>query len=98
MYNAFVFYRFKPEKLEEAKNIWQQGILGKIKEQPGFIRVQFYSKENGQAIALGSWETQEHAQAFMRTGVFADIKDSFGECLLEAPNPEEFKLDYFIEK
>ncbi len=54
MYNAFVFYRFKPEKLEEAKNIWEQGVLGKIKAQPGFIRVQFIQKKMVKLLHLAA--------------------------------------------
>jgi len=95
MHNAIMKYSFKPERLEEAVTLWKTGVADKIGRQPGFIRVQFYTQETGEAIAIGSWETKEHAETFMKTGVFADILKTFGDCMQEQPRGGEYNLVYF---
>lgn len=95
MHNAIMKYTFKPERLEEAVQIWKSGVADKIGKQPGFIRVQFYTQPNGEALAIGSWESKEDAENFMKTGVFADILKTFGDCMQEQPRGGEYNLVYF---
>ncbi len=95
MHNAIMKYNFKPERLEEAVRIWKSGVADKIGKQPGFIRVQFYTQPNGEALAIGSWESKEDADTFMKTGVFADIIKTFGDCMQDQPRGGEYSLVYF---
>ncbi|WP_430884635.1 antibiotic biosynthesis monooxygenase family protein [Fusibacter sp. JL216-2] len=97
MYNAVMKYNFKPERLKEAVGIWKTGVADKIAKQPGFIRVQFYTKENGEALAIGTWESKDDADRFMKTGVFADIIKTFGDCMSDQPRGGDYTLEYFEE-
>lgn len=97
MYHAIMKYAFKPEKLQEATKIWEEGVAGGIVNQPGFIRVQFYTEPSGEAIAIGSWESKEHADAFMKTGVFADILKTFEDCMQAQPRGGAYTLEYFAQ-
>lgn len=98
MHNAIMTYHFKPERLEEAITIWQSGVANHIIKQPGFIRVQFYTEASGTAIAIGSWESQAHADAFMKTGVFANLLEAFGACMAQPPRGGQYDLVYFEEQ
>lgn len=95
MYNAIMHYHFKKERMEEAVSLWKSGVADKIGKQPGFVRVQFYTHEDGTAIAIGTWEKREDAENFMKTGVFADLLQTFGDCMAEQPRSKDYELAYF---
>ena len=98
MYNAIIRYNFKPEKIKDAIKLWEDGVYKKITEQEGFIRVQLYSNEDGEVIAIGSWEDKKYADAFMQTGVFKNVLETFNEYLQEIPRNKIFDLEFFQEK
>lgn len=97
MYNAHMVYKFKEGKLEEAVKVWHDAVYNKISEAQGFIRVQLYTREN-EMMAIGTWESKEHAETFMKTGIFKDIMDSFGEFLTDIPKNTSYELRYFESK
>jgi len=97
MYNAQMIYKFKEGKLEEGVSSWKNGVYNKIILAEGFIRVQLYTKEN-EMIAIGSWEDKSFADAFMKTGAFKDIMETFGELLQERPVNSKLELRYFEDK
>lgn len=94
MYTAIMMYHFKPERLVEAFALWRDGVANRITLQPGFIAVQFFHEPGGKAIAIGQWESQSHAEAFMRTGVFADLLKSFDGMMMESPHGGAYTLAY----
>lgn len=94
MYTAIMIYHFVPERLEEAFDLWKGGVANQIGQQPGFVSVQFYHEPGGKAIAIGKWESQQHAENFMRTGVFADLLKLFEGMMTEPPRGGAFTLAY----
>lgn len=85
MYHAIMTYCFKPDAVAEASGIWKEHVAEVIQRQPGFVKVQFYVQAEGTAIAIGSWESAEYAQAFMRTGVFAKLLEALEGFMLKPP-------------
>jgi hypothetical protein len=49
-------------------------------------------------LAIGTWEAKEHAEAFMRTGVFAVLKDQLGPFLAGDPSPRLWTLEAFVTR
>lgn len=98
MYTAIVRYRFRPEALQEAVAIWETDVLSQISRQPGFVRVQLYLREEqGEMMAVGTWEAQANAQAFMQTGVFKRLTEAYAGMLREAPEQGPWEMKHFIE-
>lgn len=97
MYNARMVYQFKEGHLEEGVKIWEEGVYNKISKAEGFIRVQLYTWDDSM-MAIGSWEDKSYADAFMKTGVFKDVMESFGEILELKPMNRAMELKYFEEK
>lgn len=94
MYHAIMTYHFKPERLDDAVELWKSGVAGIIEVQPGFVEVRFYTDASGTAIAIGTWESVEHAQEFMKTGVFADLLKAFEGMMTDLPRGGAFDLIY----
>ena len=97
MHNAQIVYKFKQGQLEEGVKIWEEAVFNKIQEAEGFVRVQLYTRED-EMMAIGTWEEKSFAENFMKTGVFKDIMNSFGDILAEAPANKIYDLRYFESK
>jgi heme-degrading monooxygenase HmoA len=98
MYHAIMTYHFKPEHLESAISLWKSGVASLISKQPGFVDVKFYTDEKGTAIAIGTWESEEYANLFMKTGIFADLLKSFNNMMSDLPRGGAFDLVYSESK
>jgi len=57
-----------------------------------------YVHPDGQVLAIGTWETPEHAQAFMRTGVFKELTDLFAPMMTQPPEQGPWEERHFIQK
>lgn len=88
MYTATMRYYFKPEKMVECIEKWEEDVLEVAEDREGFIRMQFLAKEDGEAMAIGTWSEKEHAEAFMKTGIFKKILDEFKPFMTKEPVPE----------
>ncbi len=99
MYTATMHFKFKDGQLEEGCDIWRREVLDKAKNQPGCVRMQFLTdRDSGAALAMGSWESPEHAQAFMETGVFSRLLNHLQPLLAESPVPQIWNLMYYLEE
>lgn len=85
MYTAIMHYQFHPHHLEAGVKLWLDQVADTIVQQPGFISVQFFHEPSGKAIAIGQWEGQAYAEAYMATGVFAQLLKGYEGMLLEPP-------------
>ena len=95
MHTAMMQYRFVPEQLEEACSIWRQEVLEVAREREGFVRMQLYSRPTGEAIAIGTWGSRDHAEAFMETGVFKKLLARLEGMTVEPPQPSRWDLRSF---
>ncbi|MCG8480812.1 MAG: antibiotic biosynthesis monooxygenase [Spirochaetales bacterium] len=97
MHTAMMQYRFVPERLEEACSIWRREVLDVARGHEGFVRMQLYSQSNGEALAIGTWESHDHAEAFMRTGVFKTLLARLEGMTVDQPIPSRWVLRSFAE-
>lgn len=95
MHTAMMQYRFEPEHLDEACALWQQEVLEVAREHDGFVRMQLYSRRSGEALAIGTWESRDYAEAFMKTGVFAKLLQRLEGMTTERPQPSRWELRSF---
>lgn len=96
MFTAIARYHFKPKCLEAGLKVWEEAVLNRIEEQPGFMGVQVYTQEEGYVMVIGTWEAPEHAQQFMRTGIFKDIVEQLSPYLAETPEQGAWKMRHYI--
>jgi quinol monooxygenase YgiN len=59
--------------------------------------MQLYARPTGEAPAIGTWEAREHAEAFMRTGVFQRLLARLEGLTTEEPQPSRWELRSFAE-
>ena len=95
MHTAMMQYRFVTERLDEACSIWRQEVLDIARGREGFVRMQLYSRPTGEALAIGTWESRDHAEAFMQTGVFKKLSARLEGMTTEQPKPSRWDLRSF---
>jgi hypothetical protein len=94
MYTATMQYQFKAESFDQACEIWKKEILEHAKSQKGFVRMQFLTARP-KALAIGTWEDNLHARAFMETGVFKTLMGRLQEMVTGQPEQAVWDLKYY---
>lgn len=94
MYTATMIYTFREEAFDQACELWRDEILDQAKTQEGFIRMQFLVARP-KALAIGSWEDNLHARAFMQSGAFKRLMEKIGPLISEQPQQAIWDLKYY---
>jgi len=97
MYTATMLYNFKDEAFEAACQLWNDHVLQHARTQPGFVRMQLLTARP-KALAIGTWEDNQHARKFMETGVFKQLMGQLQGMLAEQPQQTIWDLKYFTTK
>jgi len=97
MYTATMLYHFTDDSFDSACETWKNEIIAHARVQPGFVRMQFLVARP-KALAIGTWEDNAHARAFMETGVFTRLMARLQGALKEQPQQSIWDLKYFEEK
>ncbi|MCG8454268.1 MAG: antibiotic biosynthesis monooxygenase [Spirochaetales bacterium] len=98
MHTATMRYSVKKEHLEEFTTIWNERVLKIALDQPGFVRMQLLIRDEGEALAMGTWTNANHAADFMATGVFRDLMTECQKMLTTAPQPTIWTLAGFAAR
>lgn len=91
MYKATMLYDFHPECFQKACELWEQIVFQKAVKQPGLVQMLLLAN-NPSALAIGIWENQSQAMAFMETGVFKDFIAASKEMIRQDPIPSQWKV------
>jgi quinol monooxygenase YgiN len=97
MYTATMLYTFRDEGFDRACEIWRDEILEHARTQEGFVRMQFLTARP-RALAIGTWEDNRHARAFMETGVFKRLMEKLLGLVSEQPQQTIWELEYFASR
>ena len=97
MYTATMVYQFKEESFDQACEIWKSEILDHAQSQRGFVRMQFLAARP-QAMAIGTWEDNLHARAFMETGAFKKLMERLQTMIEGQPRQSIWDLKYFASR
>jgi quinol monooxygenase YgiN len=89
-----MLYHFKDEAFDLACEIWKNEILDHARAQRGFVRMQLLAARP-RAMAIGTWEDNLHARAFMETGVFKRLMERLQTMVAEQPQQTIWDLKYF---
>jgi len=89
-------YIFKPEGFEEGCRLWKELILEKSVHAEGMVRMQFFTASPA-ALAVGTWKEKSYAEAFMKTGVFRELREKIEPLLAEDPRAEHWELAEYRE-
>lgn len=95
MYTATMQYQFKDEDFDQACQIWKNEVLEHARTQEGFVRMQFLTARP-KALAIGTWKDNQHARAFMETGVFKTLMSKLKGMVVRQPEQAIWDLKYYV--
>ena len=94
MYTATMVYPVKDGSMGDFVSIWKEKILDLAVAQKGFVRMQLLQRE-GEAMAMGTWEDKDAAEAFMALGPFKELMADVEGMLDGDPKPTIWSLAAF---
>ena len=93
MYVGVIFYRFKPDSMDDAVKDWEDMVMREAKREIGFIRAEmFINDETGEGLDIGYWDTEEDARRFEEKGLFDLMAEEMKDHMSEKPRREQFKV------
>lgn len=93
MFTAIMKFHFKDELFERGCALWLGIIPDAARNQPGCVQIQFLTSKP-YALAIGTWEKNDYAQEFMKTGIFDRLLATLKETLAEQPEPSVWTTSY----
>ena len=84
MFTATMIFTFKADEYDKGCSLWREMIPDLAIKQRGCIRIQFLQAPP-RAMAIGTWEGEEYATAFMKTGIFDRLLSALSVSLERPP-------------
>jgi len=78
--------------LDTALSIFEESVLPKLREQPGFRGVYVLTTPDGRALLLSFWETAEDADASATTGWYPDTLAEYTTLFRSPPGREHYEV------
>ena len=77
MYVRLTYLNFLPEKIEEAKKIYNNEIVAVVKQQKGNLDCRMLEPidKADDYISMTVWESKEAADAYQASGVYKELVD-----------------------
>lgn len=76
--------------VDEARKIWDEDIMPRLREQKGFLAGYLLVSENrDEGISVGLWETKEDAEAIEKSGFYKEDIKKFAK-FLAPPTQRKF--------
>jgi hypothetical protein len=73
MYARLTTIQIKPDKIDEATDIYRKSIVPAAKSQKGFCRINFFlDRKTGKAVSLALWDCEEDALANERSHYYQE--------------------------
>ncbi len=89
MHAGVVSVQFKPGKVEEAAQIYQDSVVPELRQMRGFEGGYVLTNaETGKGYIISLWESREDAEGFESSGAFREQAAKF-EDVLEGPPSRE---------
>ena len=92
MYVGVILYRFKPEDVDKALQVWREMVLPEAKKQAGFINAEMFAdKVTGRAMDIGYWQTEADADNFEKSGAYGFLLTALSDYLEVKPSRMKFQ-------
>ena len=97
MYTATMLYHFKEDSFDTACEIWKNEVMEHARSRAG-VHQDAVPGGPPDALALGTWEDNDHARRFMETGVFKRLLGRLSDMVAASPEQKIWDLKYFAGK
>lgn len=101
MYMRLIHAKYKPKALTKIRQIFDETVIPKLQKTPGclFVGLTVSETHNDEGFAMSLWETQAHAEAYEKSGLYQKFLEKIKPHLAESSEwkiqlSEEMTLEY----
>lgn len=94
MYVRMTFFKVKPGKMDELRNIYVNHVIPAHKEHKGIRFVHLFEGTDAadEGISLTAWDTRGDLEAYEKSGDYPKILAMFTEVLAGAPTLKSYEV------
>lgn len=99
MYARLTSMHVKPEKIEEAIQIYERSVIPAAKQQSGFVAAYLFTdKPTGRGISMTIWKSEEDALANEHNRYYQEQLVKFIEFFQSPPVREGYEISVKAER
>jgi hypothetical protein len=78
--------------VDEAMKLFVSEVMPWLRQQPGYCGVEVLANDDGTALLVSYWETEEQASADRRDGFYAETLDRYVTLFRAPPGRQSYRV------
>jgi quinol monooxygenase YgiN len=93
------FCKFQPDRIAEAKKIYNELVIPTVKKQKGNVGVQLLEPADkaDDYISITEWKTQADADAYHTSGVYKNLVEKLKDFFVKQPELKVYTAQEVLE-
>lgn len=93
------FCKFSPERIAEAKKVYNSEVIPVVKKQPGNkgIRLLEPINKTDDYVSVTEWKTKEDADAYHTSGVYKSLVKKLEDFFVKQPELKTYTAEEVME-
>lgn len=94
MYVRMTFFRLRPGKMQELRELYNKDVLPAHKDHKGirFVHLLESLDERDEGISVTAWDTKADVEAYERSGDYEKLVAKFREMYAEEPRLKSYEV------
>lgn len=99
MFVRLTFCKFLPEKINEARKIFNEEIIPTVRKQKGLLNIRFLepTEKMGDYISITEWATKAEAEMYDSSGVYKKLVSKLEPFFTKQPELKTYTVEEIFE-
>jgi heme-degrading monooxygenase HmoA len=99
MFVRLTFCKFLPEKINEARKIYNEEIMPALRKQKGLLHVRFLepTDKSGDYISITEWSTKADAELYDASGLYKKLVNKLEAYFIKQPELKTYTVEDIFE-
>ena len=99
MFVRLTFCKFLPDKINEARKIFNEEIIPTVRKQKGLLNIRFLepTEKTGDYISISEWATKADADMYDNSGVYRKLVSKLEPFFTKQPELKTYTVEEIFE-
>jgi len=99
MFIRLTFCKFLPEKINEARTIYNDEVIPAVRKQNGLVNIRLLepTDKTGDFISITEWKTKEDADVYDGTGLYRKLVSKLEPFFMKQPELKTYTVEEILE-
>jgi quinol monooxygenase YgiN len=99
MFVRLTFCKFLPERVNEARKVYNEEVIPAIRKQKGLLNIRFLEPTDnaGDYISITEWETKADADLYESTGLYKKLVSKLEPFFARQPELKTYTVEQIVE-